>query len=419
MSIEASSSVTRGPHAAARWVAAAALVLYLSGGPVGAIFGVGPSLGAQPVLLAVLVAAGFLVVVSQRGGLFFPPDTRWIYAWLGFAALSLQWTTTFGGGLGLYAYRLYVVIPAVLFALNIAFNVRAAHVYCWSFLGALLFAFAHALQNGLVIGRLTLYETYNPTWFAGYVAIGVFVAAWLISRYRSSVVRLVLVMLIGVLLVALVLAQARNSLVAVGTAFILTMLLRTGRKLVRGYSSSPQRILTAAGTLVILATTSFLVFRRGLEALGLSIADLYRVRALASFGDFGVMTAGRNVIWSNAVAMFDQPLVGSGFGSFAFEYQRAFGRYTQPHNVYLGTMFELGAVGIVLLAGLWVALTVYVLRKDRRHGVPTAMLFYLLLFALGNDALGYKHFWVGWVFLHIFLMSGPSRSNVSAVDAHV
>lgn len=400
-----------------QWFAALALMLYVAGGPLSGVLSIGPSVGAQPVLLAGALGLGFVLVISFRGGLAFPPETVWIYAWLGFAALSLQWTPDFAGAINLYVYRLYIVLPAALFALNIACNAQAARVYCWSLLVALLVGFVYALQHGLVIGRLTLYEAYNPTWFAGFLAVGVFVATWLFSRHRSLVARLVLLLMIGVFLVGLVLAQARNSLVAVGGALILTGLLRIGRKLIRGRSASPRRILGSAVMLLVLAGSSFFLFERALGALGMSMADLYRVRALGSFGDLELMTAGRNVIWDNGVSLIERPIIGLGFGSFGFEYQRAFDRYTQSHNVYLGTLVELGAIGVLLIVGLWAVLTVHVLRLDREHTVPTAMLFYLMLFSFGNDALGYKHFWVGWLFLHLFLIARQTRFPESRIDA--
>jgi len=141
--------------------------------------------------------------------------------------------------------------------------------------------------------------------------------------------------------------------------------------------------------------------------------------------------SGRLDIWRVGTVMArENPLIGVGFGSFRREFyrymysgqavvdpqwaQNKFWGGADPHNIYLCTAAELGAVGLALLLLALAAHAVGVYRAYRRGGadrnrenaLPVALLGMFVCFALMSstvDTMGTKGVW-----LSLALMQGAA-----------
>ncbi len=214
-------------------------------------------------------------------------------------------------------------------------------------------AVVSAAGASAVVLSVALYLTQNRS---GYLAVGVALVVWL-SRtnapVRSAVAGLSVAIPAGVAL----------------TAVALLGLFDTHRPI----AGIGERRIGAAAIVVALATVAFALaprmhrltvpsawVTRGARVAAI-LVGVALCRALVGFGD-------RAQYWRVAWRVFEgHPLLGSGAGTFDQQWLRYRGSgvsVRDAHSLYLETVSELGAVGLVLLVALLV-LPIVVSRRTR------------------------------------------------------
>lgn len=402
-----------------RWVVFLAMVAYLCITPVGVLMTwAGPSVGAQPAAaLLLFLAAGAFVAVA-RGGIRWAPETLVVFGLFLYAGVTLLWTPEPGTAARAWLYRWHILLPAALVVPTVAPELRMAgrqRVLALFVLFAVLSVAVAGTGAGAALTRLSPAESYNPSWFGAYCALGILLGLWLLAADGRVWVKAGAAGAVSFLLVGVLFAQARNAMAALLVALLGVLLVRVagGGRGGEGRPLSPLRVAKGLAkglaVLVLLAVGVTVVYFAVAEpVLGRGIQDLDRLRRTVTSFDTAVMTAGRIRIWSNALEMATANLLGSGYGSFPVLHARHFGIYVQSHNAFIGAWIELGILGVAS----FLALAFLILRRGWRHRGPGSMVvkalaFYLVALSLGNDVLGYKYFWAAWIFL--FLLTDERR----------
>ena len=138
--------------------------------------------------------------------------------------------------------------------------------------------------------------------------------------------------------------------------------------------------------------------------------------------------AGRTSIWQvGLVAARDYWLVGSGIGTFPLSYDRSFLSVYQPitehwhrvsHNLLVGTLVEIGIVGLALVLAAWLAnfrTLSAIPRGSRLHWIAVALesaLVALLVESMFLDILTLKYLWL--VFILVAITYQSFRADVEA-----
>jgi O-antigen ligase len=147
-----------------------------------------------------------------------------------------------------------------------------------------------------------------------------------------------------------------------------------------------------------------------LLSLFLAVPNLFFERIEGTVADRG---AGRFDIWrAGFEAAKNHSIVGVGLDNFPLAFDRyakyatVFRGYRRaPHNVYLGTLTELGIVGLLLfLAAVRSELQMIEKLKATAKRVPVVVAcegacFAILIVGLSKDILWDKVFWFSWILL--------------------
>ena len=165
----------------------------------------------------------------------------------------------------------------------------------------------------------------------------------------------------------------------------------------------PKKWLIVIGLLVSLVITATFspVAQKKLEALTIEQVNFEQMNKLLN---------GRLVLWEVGWLMFkDQPLTGIG----ADAYRQAYGTYsyrendryrpggkigvTHPHHIYVAIAAETGAIGIIGMLGIWVAIMFWYFRRPkemRLRAEPYAVGLLAVMFPVNSQPLIYKTWWV-------------------------
>lgn len=148
-----------------------------------------------------------------------------------------------------------------------------------------------------------------------------------------------------------------------------------------------------------------------------STFDVY-AEVIALLGRNPTLT-DRTVVWSDVLAMQDQPLFGFGFESFWLGsrldllWAKWWWKPNQAHNGYIETYLNLGGIGVVLLIGLLVS----TFRKIGRQLLTDfdfarlrfAFLLAIIAFNYAEAAFKAVHFI--WTIFHIIAIDYPKRDS--------
>lgn len=266
---------------------------------------------------------------------------------------------------------LFSYLLALAYMLSFAFLVRGTR--------QLKQIFATLAFGSLVFG-LVSFATYSagaaddraaglqgdPNYFAVYQVIALPAALVVAALTSRPQVRLALYGVVGVIVLSVVSSLSRTGLIALTGVVLATLLLPW-----RAFFRRPSQKLSYAISLVIASAAA--------AALG-ATALISRIQALLEPGEESDRGSGRSDLWRAAWRGFhENEVLGLGAGNFRTRsldllqstpgvdttknYVRA-GR--EAHNAYLGTLTELGVVGLALFL-LVIGLTgTYLIRSAKR-----------------------------------------------------
>lgn len=264
----------------------------------------------------------------------------------------------------------------------------------------------HGLRSSLIIGG----QTSDPNIFAASLllplslAVGEFLAASALSR------KLVMLFSSGVVALGMFLTMSRGALVAVAV-----MLLVYLRKLRMSW-----RVLVPTAALF----GAFLLAPKLLQRL--------------ESGSGGA--SARIYIWETGLAAAKQfAAVGAGLSNFPLVYDRfrvdardvgngdpALGIRRDPHNIYLETMVELGAIGLILLiTALTSQLRMAKHVQPTLRGIPANMraiacqaaAWGMLAASFFLGMLWFKAFWLVWIMLTLASSERAEEPRPYAVES--
>jgi tetratricopeptide (TPR) repeat protein len=120
--------------------------------------------------------------------------------------------------------------------------------------------------------------------------------------------------------------------------------------------------------------------------------------------------------WDSSLQMAsEKPINGSGAGSFAIEYpqhQKSVGSaVSNPHNIYIQTLTELGVVGVgLLLAGIFIF--IWTAWRNKTIFYPGLIILGLWLLHAGFYQTNRYPVLISWLFVALVLSVGISRKRV-------
>jgi O-Antigen ligase len=389
------------------------LLAYVALAPIGVRLGfLGPQYGAQPLLFAVLVSAAFVSLVLRRRRVPLPTGARSILLYMAWAAVTLLWTPDRSIGMQLWLYRLHIIAPAAWFSVALVVQSRVktdAVIDAYIGVSVLATVLSFVDLGAVQTERLSLVEDYNPSWLGGFLSLGVLASAWRLRRVSWAPRRGLFVFAGGVSLIGVVFTQTRNSLAALLVGAVLTVAVHYLHAALERQSVNATMVQALKGLILVSvgAGVAWMTYRGISDATGVAFSDLDRLGRTLSGVSASTTTAGRSVIWARGLQFFTQPVWGLGYGSFPVLYEARFGQYTQAHNLYLQVAVDTGVIGLGIVISFFLSAWRRVWASRSTFAVVWTF-WYLVLLSIGNDAIGYKHFWLGWFMLMAFLSAEAS-----------
>jgi O-antigen ligase len=244
----------------------------------------------------------------------------------------------------------------------------------------------------------------------GCMIFGIFFYWHLITTYRSleqpyrRIELLVSLVFLAMILWLLKVADSATSLV--------TLLMGVATIAVLGQRSINKQFL---GTYVVLA----ILLAAAIE----STFGVYEL-ALKLLGRDPTLT-DRTDMWVDALALAQNPLLGTGFESFwlgprlAVMWEKWPWQPNQAHNGYIETYLNLGYIGVIILGGLLVS-TFRKISQQSVHDLDFARLrmgFFVAILFYNFTEAAFKAVHLVWTVFHIIAIQYASKST-SGTPAH-
>jgi len=286
------------------------------------------------------------------------PSLRWVVAFLVFSQISLAWSSTASLTASLiYWCGMAADVAMVILLLRAAPAIDVASSlakgFIWSTCLIAIMVWLMPLQPDLRLGNK---DFFNTNQIAALCAFAIFLAQYLVRRKDG---RWGLAMALLAITLLRSLSKATLAAFLISQSFLLIM--------DRSVSRRAKIILT------VTAAASVFAFWGLIE----SYYDVY-----TNTGNQAETLTGRLGIWAYLLnAAFEKPWIGHGFNSM-WKVIPAFGDFEARHaeNDLLQQFYSYGAVGIVLLTGLYTSLYLQLRRLSNK---PIKMAFFsLLLFIL-------------------------------------
>jgi len=254
-------------------------------------------------------------------------------------------------------------------------------------------------------------EGQNPNTLGKILAMGLMMAIYGFSRWRSPMVRFLLLPVFPLLVIGIILSVSRAAWLGLGVGFLAAALSSGSRRMVR---------LVTIGVLVLIAILVLVNLLQGLGLLGeffeyrLSTMTLAGIIENRGDGRFDIWLVGLNIIGHH-------PLLGMGLGNFPVGYNLLIdqtpgqvvrlGPSRMAHNSYLDVLAETGPVGLLLF--IWILATAF--KNARRNPdsaqrmLGMAILSFIVLDVFFNIGHYTKIFWLGLAIPAILLRTGHDR----------
>ena len=360
------------------------LVVYVALIPVEALLVLGP-VGTLTRLVGIVFFGGYLL--RRMGGLRMDAMPLVGWAFLVWAAMSAMWALdpaiAFTELVTVFQLALITVVIADL----VSDQPRSVQTILWAYTGsavvvAVIGIVEYVAGNGFGGDRASAFAEQGPAHLAAVLLPAFFFLAFqLTNRQRRAAVGLALLLVFT----AILLSGTRSAWLAIAVTALVGLLPRVGRR----------AILPA--TLLGLA---FLAILQVPE-----VGALYADRLSSALSTGG---AGRVDIWAVGLSIITRnPIIGVGFANFPTAFTPEAIRATEvpglnlgilvpataPHSILIGTLAELGVVGLLLLAGFFIS----IFRRPGYGALSSPVkiiLFGLLVQAFFLDLLERKQVWL-------------------------
>jgi putative inorganic carbon (hco3(-)) transporter len=360
-----------------------------------------------PFALLALIAAASQAGTEIRAG----PPLVWAFAYAAWALASGLWTVSLGGTAFLLGSLAVSIVYMLCFAglldserqlerVLYAFTFAALGIGAFA-IGAFVFGWSRALEAGRSTGGVG-----DPNVFAAYQVVALPLAVVLAARVQTRRERIIAYLAVIAVIGSVFTSVSRGGVLAL-LAVSFMLLVVPARSVFR--STRHKAIFATAA--VVAGTVSLTL-----------AADRILPRLESVFRGGTIVTAesegsGRRELWATAWrSSQDRPFYGLGFGAFAdvsnelivqtpgvsLRHFALRPHGTEVHSAYLGSLAELGVIGLSLYLGVLVSTAVALRRTARKAR------------AVGNDfvmrvANALLVSLVGWAVASVFLSSETSR----------
>lgn len=369
--------------------------------------------GVGVVPLLAPVALLFLVVASSQPGteLRAGPPLFWAFAYAMWALASGLWTVSLGGTAYLLGSLAISVIYTLCFAVLLDGERELERVlYAFTFAALAIGAFAIAAftlgySENLVEGRTTG-GAGDPNFFAAYQIVALPLAVVLAGRVQKRWEKVVVYSAMLAVIASVLTSVSRGGVLTL-IAVTLLLLVLPARAVFR---SARNKAIFATGA-AVAATVSLVA---SADEILPRLESVFRDDAAARAESRG---SGRPEFWAAAWrSVEDRPLHGLGFGAFgdvsnelivdtpgvSFQHFELRPSGSRVHSAYLGSLAELGVVGLTLFLGLLLS-TALALRRTAKRARAAGSYFVMRV----ANALLLSLF--GWSIASVFLSSETSR----------
>lgn len=224
----------------------------------------------------------------------------------------------------------------------------------------------------------------NPSFLASYLIFIIFIAAYLLTQYKSKKVKVYYAALILINIFLLWHTQTRGAIVALAIG----MLFFVGTKLWQ-----QPKLVAKVSLVIILISIVALGFFIRLNKEAAWIQSSTTLRRLVEISHSEVSSQNRLIVWGVGLRGFlERPLLGWGWENFNVPFNKHFNPaitrdigsrpwYDRAHNVIVETGVATGIVGLVLylLIFAWVIKILCQNKKDNKVIPITNLLFITLL----------------------------------------
>ena len=341
------------------------------------IGGIGTLSRVAGVVFAVTYAVPRLGQLNLRA----MPNAGWAY--MVWAVASLAWAMSPSTAWAQLATLIQLFVIAVLVADFVVRRPSIVRPILWAYsisaAAAAVIGIVSYLEAGLGITRGATFQDQDPAQFAAVLIPGVVFG---IHEAVNGSRRLPAACIAILTTIGVVISGTRGAWVALAIVPLLIL----------PHLSARRRAL-AIGAITALVVISF-------QLPGVSVLVANRTGNALSTGG-----SGRTDIWSAGLTIYEKaPVLGVGFANFPVAYTPAVVReaglsaysaqaFRAPHNLVIGTLIELGPIGLFLLALLLLPL---VLRRGWGPHATTirATLASLLVMAMFLDIMNRKQVWL-------------------------
>jgi hypothetical protein len=231
------------------------------------------------------------------------------------------------------------------------------------------------------------YSLIRPDPFSAWEIFGILSAlAWLAARDTARWLRWVLIGILPLLVVGLGLCGFRAAILAALLGFIMVEICL-------------KRLLRGLGLLLVAAVP--------VVAASLLVPSLFGT-VLSRFATIGQdRGSDRLDIWGDAMKLFWQhPFIGYGLDNFKLIIGRLYGEDQMPHSIYVGTLVELGVIGLALML-VWFAVLLW-----KAWRTPERIWLFPMLVAFLLQAAFLHEFYFSCFWLAIGLVEGSRPPGV-------
>ena len=225
---------------------------------------------------------------------------------------------------------------------------------------------------------------------------------------RGAMLRLLAFGSVVISLMLLLSTASRGAFVGLAGSICICVVL------LRRYLSGPM-IARALGAGIVLGALV------GVLMLSLGYGDLLYDRVIGQSTNVNA-SSGRLEVWGKAIGvMFSNPWsLIIGFGWEAYETSRAF--FISTHNTYLNIFYDMGAIGIVLFLGIFVAIWRYVREQLSRTNDSDRVIYLGYLFGITAYLIAvffvdiHKPWFFIWSTVGIILRLAVNDSRATATE---
>ena len=353
----------------------------------------GPAGGAGTVVRLIGLAFGGAYLIHRGTSLRLDTVGPWLWGFVAWACASLLWTEQPATVADEAFTLVQLFVVTILVADLMADRPEVAGPVMWTYVASatvtsFIGLYMYAVNNAsLPDGRAEAFIGQSAPQFATILLPAAVMLTWR-SLHRPALWAMAGAIVVNL---AIVLSATRSAWIGIAVAILLGILprLETGRRLV----------LIAAAAVVGLA----MLFTPG-------VGDLLTERLNTAIESGGT---GRTAIWAVGLNVVpEHPMIGIGYGDFPSVINPENVRATilpvqtdvldfpiGPHNIVVGTLVELGIVGLILLFG--VARSLF---RGRAHAEAAVLARAVMIgFAIQSLFLGIANLKQVWLFAAITL----------------